>query len=62
MVGTAEPQIEQKLFRCLVEGTWNVLIADVPERHSIFALNAKRLAACADPVSFRQRPQWQRKK
>lgn len=61
-VGAAEPQVEQKPFTCLVEGTWNVLIEDSPQSHSIFALTEKRFAACAEPVSFRHRLQWQRKK
>jgi hypothetical protein len=38
-----------------------VLTLPSPDSHAIFAVDENRLAPCADPVSLRQREQWQRK-
>ncbi|KQX98009.1 hypothetical protein ASD22_12510 [Rhodanobacter sp. Root480] len=58
--GSAEPQTEQKHRRCRVRGRLKVFTCSRPESHSSVAVDEKRLAACAEPVSLRQYAQWQR--
>jgi hypothetical protein len=60
--GSADPQTLQKLFTCRVPGIRNPVIRSRPHSQVIVAEDEKRLAAWADPVSFRQREQWHRKK
>lgn len=58
--GSAEPQVEQKHRACRVCGSLNVLTCSFPDSHTSLAVDEKRLAACAEPVTLRQREQWQR--
>jgi hypothetical protein len=59
-LGKADPQTEQKLLACRVAGTWYCVIFSFPECQTTVAVDENRFDACADPVSFRQRLQWQR--
>jgi hypothetical protein len=52
----------QKHLVCRVPESWKVLILFSPASQAIFAVDEKRFAAWADPLSLRQREQWQRKK
>jgi hypothetical protein len=53
-IGRADPQTAQKHFLCRVCGSLKVLTWSCPDSHSILAVDEKRLAACAEPVSLRQ--------
>jgi hypothetical protein len=59
-LGSADPQIEQKDLLCRVDGNVNRVTLSCPDSQLKTALAANKLAACADPESFRQYSQWHR--
>ena len=56
-LGSALPHALQKLRAWRVPSTANVFTFSAPESQRSAARDENRLAACADPVPFRQRPQ-----
>ncbi len=61
-IGSADPQVAQKLFMWRESGSLNVLTFSLPDTHVILAEDENRFAEWAEPLSFRQREQWHRKK
>jgi hypothetical protein len=57
LYGNAEPHVEQKHRVCLVGARLNRFTPLSPEIQLSCAVLENRLAACAEPVSFRQRLQ-----
>ncbi|KZZ03568.1 hypothetical protein A3747_11225 [Sulfitobacter sp. HI0076] len=60
--GSAAPQSEQKLFIWRVPESWNAFMFSSPDTQVILAVDEKRFAEWAEPLSLRQRAQWHRKK
>ncbi len=61
-IGSADPQVAQKLFMWRESGSLYVLTFSLPDTHVILAEDENRFAEWAEPLSFRQREQWHRKK
>lgn len=61
-IGSAAPQSEQKFFTWRDPASRNVFMFSSPDTQVILAVDENRFAEWADPLSLRQREQWQRKK